>query len=172
MTLLILNTTVKLHWHIYLKFCMVQVFAGRIGCCESKNHERIDSPLWTNWLHDIVWIRNATISYMELGCNSEICTSKKFPAMQYYHSNSIQNIQIVIKWNLSITGQDICYMDGHWQSQMVGHINVCLYLTSKLRTPLYSAFLTHGPTPNDHIAYHNTIAGNFRAHPIGYFKLQ
>ena len=61
-----------------------------------------------NWLHYFVWIRNATISYKELGCNSEILDQYKVPAMQYYHSNSIQNIQIVIKWNLSITGQDIC----------------------------------------------------------------
>ena len=31
-------------------------------------------------------------------------------------------------------------------------IETCAYLTSELRTPLYSVLRMHGPAPNSHIA--------------------
>ena len=53
-----------------------------------------------------------------------------------------------IQWSLSITALRI-----KDTSVIRTAIETCTYLTSELRTPLYSVLRTHDPPPNGHIAW-------------------
>ena len=60
-----------------------------------------------------------------------------------------------IQWNLSITALGIKDTSIIWMAidgpkQLA--LEKCTYLTSELRTPLYSILRMHSPTPNSHIA--------------------
>ena len=65
----------------------------------------------------------------------------------------VQNYEI--QWNLSITAlriKDTSVMRTAINDPKQLPIERCTYLTSELRTPLYSVSQMHSPAPNDHIA--------------------
>ena len=77
-------------------------------------------------------------------------------------------IYVYIQWNLSITAHRIkdtyviqTAIDGHKQSA----IETCTYLTSELRTPLYSVLQTHSPAPTWSYCIVNKLCNTVNATP-------
>ena len=92
-----------------------------------------------------------TIAFPVFAINQLLTDSPQDSLTQY----SFCDLNYTIQWNLSITAlqiKDTSIIRTPINSPKRSAIETCTYLTSELRTPLYSVLQTLDPVPNGHIA--------------------